>query len=190
MSAPLRARRSLLKQYICRLKQYICRWVLTIYTVVIFAVFNSGVVFAHSELVGAEPAPGEKLFRAPSQVRLIFDEPISAQSEIIVFGDNFRMLDPIKVQNDPKAPHELIAILPHLSAGRYTVQWRVTSLDRDIVTGSYSFAVTGLLINAISPTEWRSVGLMTLFSLFSILAFFYWRKNIKLNPPQKPQSSR
>ena len=166
------------------------RWALVSFLIFIFTVFNSRFAFAHSELVIAEPAPGQNLFRSPARVRLVFDEPISAQSDIIVFGDNFQMLNLGKVQHDPKIPSELVATLPHLSQGRYTVQWRVTSLDRDIVTGSYSFVVTGLLINAISSTEWRSSGFMVLFSLLSILAFSYWRKNIKQKPPQKPSSSR
>ena len=168
------------------MKQYIwClhRWALASFLILVFAVFNPRLAFAHSELVISEPTPGQNLFRSPAQVRLLFDEPISAQSDIIVFGDDFQMLN-LEVHYDPKIPHELVAILPHLSSGRYTVQWQVTSLDRDVVTGSYSFAVTGLLINVINPAMWQSVGNVALFGLLSIFAFFRWRKNIKQDPLQ------
>lgn len=170
--------------------RYYHRWLLVLTLILIFTVCNSGLTFAHSELVIAEPGPGEELFRSPAQVLLVFDKPISAQSNIIVFSDNFQMLNLVKVQHDLKTPHELVATLPPLSSGRYTVQWQVTSLDGDVVIGSYSFAVTGLLINTISLTEWWSVGFVVLFSSLSIAVIFYWRKNIKPNLFPKSSPTR
>lgn len=52
-------------------------------------VFHAGIVYAHAELVGAEPAPGAAMAGAPEEIRLTFSEPVTDGSRVTLLTADF-----------------------------------------------------------------------------------------------------
>ncbi len=94
-------------------------------------------LFAHAQLITADPAIGSTLDYYPTELRLTFDQPISSLSTVRLLADNFKVIDLPQQQ----VANELLAGLPPLQQGVYTVQYDVISVDGDIVRGSYEFAI-------------------------------------------------
>lgn len=99
------------------------------------------VVSAHAELVNARPEPGAQLADAPAEVRLTFNEPVAAQSSILVLGEGFEPVPGLVPQLNANRPEEVYTPLPPLEPGTYTVQWSAVSQDGHEISGSYSFSV-------------------------------------------------
>ena len=107
-----------------------------------FACLQSAPAFAHAMLVKAEPARRAQLTQAPSQVRLWFNEEVEKDYA------SLSVLDPAKspvtdalpriADDDPKA---IVLALPELAPGKYTVKFRVLSVDGHVVDSSYDFTV-------------------------------------------------
>lgn len=97
---------------------------------------------AHAALVKSEPARRAALSRAPSHVRLWFNEKIEpAYATIHIARDGVGPLPhpPARVaKNDPKL---LVLELPALGPGSYTVKYRVLSVDGHTVESAYAFSV-------------------------------------------------
>jgi methionine-rich copper-binding protein CopC len=98
-------------------------------------------VLAHSELVTAVPAPGAALATVPAEIRLTFSEPLATGSTFQLFGENFLPVSGISAAIDPESPEQLVAAVPSLLPGDYTVQWTSVADDGDILSGSYSFTL-------------------------------------------------
>jgi methionine-rich copper-binding protein CopC len=96
---------------------------------------------AHAELRSATPEPGNTLTASPAEVRLTFSEPLGPGSFIEVYGQGFRSVGPLEVGVDPAHPEQLVALLPALDRGAYTVQWSAASDDGHEISGSYAFNV-------------------------------------------------
>lgn len=99
--------------------------------------------WAHSELLSAEPAPGAQLAASPAEIRLSFTAPLTTFSTVLVYGAQFQIIQGINPVVTPAEPQQMVAELPRLAPGVYTVQWRAVSIDKDLVTGSYQFVVVG-----------------------------------------------
>ena len=99
-------------------------------------------VFAHAQLIKAEPARRATLDKAPTEVRLWFNEEIEgAYTSLSVLGTNEKSVTDAKpkvVLDDPKS---VVLSLPELSPGKYTVKFRVLSVDGHIVDESFNFKV-------------------------------------------------
>lgn len=99
-------------------------------------------VLAHAQLVKAEPARRAVLDKAPTQVRLWFNEEIEgAYTSLSVLGANKKPVTDAKpevVSDDPKS---VVLPLPELKPGKYTVKFRVLSVDGHIVDESFNFKV-------------------------------------------------
>ena len=99
-------------------------------------------VLAHAQLVKAEPARRAVLDKAPTQVRLWFNEEIEgAYTSLSVLGANKKPVTDAKpevVSDDPKS---VVLPLPDLKPGKYTVKFRVLSVDGHIVDESFSYKV-------------------------------------------------
>jgi copper transport protein len=99
-----------------------------------------GAAFAHASLTKESPSYGQELARSPQQVVLQFDQSVDALPRAIqVFG-----LDAKNVAKAPRAvpaQRELVASLPTLPKGPYTIRWQAMSNDGHIVTGVYTFGV-------------------------------------------------
>ncbi len=120
------------------------RWRLLIglFTVVLL----SGVirVSAHANLVRSEPAANAVLDAAPTQLRLWFSEaPEPRFSEVQLFDKTGRRATGVgSPQLDSKDNKLLVASLPPLPFGTYTVAWRVVSaVDGHAVAGAFAFVI-------------------------------------------------
>jgi methionine-rich copper-binding protein CopC len=96
---------------------------------------------AHTDLVTSTPAAGATLAAAPTAVRLVFEEPVSARlASVVVTG-------PDGVDHAQGAPTVAgTVVVQHLSpltvVGRFRVAYRVVSDDGHPLKGSFSFTVT------------------------------------------------
>ncbi|MBM4138624.1 MAG: copper resistance protein CopC [Nitrospira sp.] len=99
---------------------------------------------AHSMLVKAEPPRRAVLAKAPRQVRLWFNEDIEGDyaSLTVLNADKHPVTEvkPTLVLDDPKS---IILSLPKLAPGKYSVKFRVLSVDGHVVDSSFDFTVKG-----------------------------------------------
>lgn len=116
--------------------------ILGIGLMLMFLMFHIPVAIAHTNLLDSIPAPGEVLEHSPTEVRLIFNESISPESSFEIFGEGFKRVEGILPEVDPAAPSEMIASIPPLQSGTYTLQWTAISADGHSATGSFSFATS------------------------------------------------
>lgn len=99
-------------------------------------------VLAHAMLVKAEPARRAGLAKAPSQVRLWFNEEVEKDyaALTVLNGDKHPMTELIP-QISADDPKSIVLPLPELPPGKYTVKFRVLSVDGHVVDSSYDFTV-------------------------------------------------
>ena len=96
---------------------------------------------AHAELLAADPPPGAVLAASPAEVRLTFSEALRAGSTFVVFGEGFAQVPGFSPAIVTESPEQLVAAIPALAPGAYTVQWTAVTGDGHEVSGSYSFGV-------------------------------------------------
>jgi methionine-rich copper-binding protein CopC len=139
-----------------------------LWSVSLLAVYTA-VTHAHAELLTAVPAPGSTIRNPVGEIRLTFQEPITADSTIILFTEDFQPLTGIAAEVEEG--RVLVTAVPTLSHGSYTVQWTAVSVDGHSTSGSYAFQVTTSLY---SPLPVWEIGLSLLFvGIFVIL----WRRS-------------
>jgi len=99
-------------------------------------------VFAHADLVKAEPARRATLTTPPKQVRLWFNEEIEVDyTSLSVLNANNEILTNEKPMASPDDPKSIYLELPELPEGRYTVKYRVLSVDGHVLDSEYKFTV-------------------------------------------------
>lgn len=110
--------------------------------------------YAHDELASSNPTDGATVATPPSQVVLTFEEaPVALGLQVVVTGP-----DGSVSSGTPRlAGAEVIqAVQPQAPAGRYTVEWRVTSDDGHPVSGTLAFtaqaAAAGVTPSAAATT--------------------------------------
>jgi methionine-rich copper-binding protein CopC len=103
---------------------------------------HSTPVLAHAMLVKAEPPRRAQLTQTPTQVRLWFNEEIEKDYASLTVLDAARApvtdIRPHIAADDPKA---IVLPLSQLAPGKYTVKFRVLSVDGHVVDSSYDFTV-------------------------------------------------
>jgi len=111
-------------------------------TVVIVLMFSVNAAMAHATLIKSDPSRRASLSVPPKQIQLWFNEKIEVSYATVVVFDVSK--NPV-TQNGPEAvaddPKSVILHLPDLEAGRYTVQYRVMSVDGHVIESSYDFIV-------------------------------------------------
>jgi copper resistance protein C len=108
---------------------------------VAFAIALAPVASAHAVLIATDPAKGAKLATGPAQVSATFNEPLqTAFAAMTVVGPDTNLWS----TGDPRVDGAVIsvALRPLGPAGSYTVNYRVTSADGHVVTGSWAFELT------------------------------------------------
>lgn len=99
---------------------------------------------AHSQLVKAEPPRRAVLTKSPTQVRLWFNEKIEGDYASLVVLDAknkpITETNPTLVSDDPKS---IVLPLPELAPGKYSVKFRVLSVDGHVVESTFDFSVKG-----------------------------------------------
>ncbi|MCH5585777.1 copper resistance protein CopC/CopD [Shimazuella sp. AN120528] len=99
-----------------------------------------GRVFAHAYLLDSSPKQGETTKLAPNEIQLHFSEQITPDVLSLTVKNPRGQSLPISIKLAPTDPSRVIASLPSLTKGTYTVNWSVISEDGHPVSGSYSFA--------------------------------------------------
>ena len=100
--------------------------------------------FAHSMLVKAEPARRAVLTKAPNQVRLWFNEKIEGDyASLVVFDAQKQPITDLKPTLSSDDPKSIVLPLPELAPGKYSVKFRVLSVDGHVVESSFDFTVKG-----------------------------------------------
>lgn len=146
------------------------RFLSLLWAVGLWAVYTA-VTHAHVDLLTATPAPGSTGQNPVGEIRLTFNEPITADSTIILFTEDFQPLAGIRAEVDES--HVLRTAVPSLSPGRYTVQWTAVSADGHSTSGSYAFQVTDSPFSSLLIWE---IGLSFLFLGIIVIL---WRRSRK-----------
>lgn len=114
---------------------------------------------AHTVLLSSDPAADSTVLSAPQRVSATFNEDLqSAFAAMTVVGPDGNLWS----AGDPEVRGAIVGIgmRPAGPAGRYTVNYRVTSGDGHVVTGSWSFTLaaagTGAPGPAVSPADSRN----------------------------------
>ena len=110
--------------------------------IMVLGLLPSAPALAHAMLVKAEPPRRAALTTPPAQVRLWFNEEIEKDyASLAILGTDKTPVTEVKphiAADDPKA---IVLPLPALAAGKYTVKFRVLSVDGHVVDSSYDFTV-------------------------------------------------
>ena len=101
-----------------------------------------GAAPAHSQLVGSEPGRNATVARSPERVKLWFSERIEpAYAKLSVWSEAGKQVDAGDAAVAPDGPALLSVSTPGLGPGRYTVRFRVLSVDGHVVESSFGFTV-------------------------------------------------
>ena len=99
---------------------------------------------AHAALVKAEPPRRAVLAKAPAQVQLWFNEEIeSAYASLVVVDSSKNPVTSVKPELAPNDLKSIVLPLPELMPGKYSVKFRVLSLDGHVIQSSFDFTVKG-----------------------------------------------
>lgn len=99
---------------------------------------------AHALLVKAEPARRAVVSRAPHQVKLWFNEEIeAAYTKLAILDSAGKPVTDAKFQVPASDRKLMVLALPDLVPGKYTVKFRVLSVDGHVVESSYDFTFKG-----------------------------------------------
>ena len=102
---------------------------------------GTAVAGAHATLFGSDPADGTSLTSGPPQVSATFNEPMQPTfAAMTVVGPDGNMWS----DGDPVVEGAVISVpvRPLGPAGTYTVNYRATSADGHVVSGSWAFELT------------------------------------------------
>ena len=103
---------------------------------------QSAPALAHAMLVKAEPARRASLTVTPAQVRLWFNEEVEKDyAALTVLNADKVPVTEVKPHTAPDDPKAIVLPLPELVSGKYTVKFRVLSVDGHVVDSSYDFTV-------------------------------------------------
>jgi methionine-rich copper-binding protein CopC len=105
------------------------------------AIAGTAVAWAHTVRVAADPAPDASLATAPSRVSATFNEALHSDfAAMTVVGPDGNLWS----DGAPQVQGAVVSVgvRPLGPAGTYTVNYRVTSADGHVVSGSWSFTLT------------------------------------------------
>jgi copper transport protein len=108
--------------------------------VVVAALLFPAGAFAHASLIRESPAFRERLASSPREVLLRFDQSVTAfpSSVVVLTPDGKNVVT--SVVSVP-AKRAIVAHLPVLPRGPYTVRWHAMSNDGHVVSGVFTFGV-------------------------------------------------
>jgi len=143
------------------------------FLVVLLAVVSASPAWAHAELVGASPGPGEVVAEPLTEIVLKFDDEITDQSQIQLIAADFQLA--VNWTQTVKGTTLTATFEQSPPPGTYTVAWTAVTSDGHTTTGSYQFAVSQA--NSVAggrPTlTMMAVGLLVLGA-----GLLVWRKRV------------
>lgn len=109
--------------------------------ILIFSLAGAPTAGAHTALTATEPAADSTVATGPTRVTATFNEPLQPTfAAMTVVGPDGNLWSSGDAEvRDTKTSVAVRTLGP---AGRYTVNYRVTSADGHVVSGSWSFTVT------------------------------------------------
>jgi methionine-rich copper-binding protein CopC len=105
--------------------------------------FAANPAAAHPKLASSVPAANAILGTAPSEIRLVFTEPLeSAMSGVEIKNEAGKTIETLQASVEPTDRKQL-AVSPSapLKPGTYSVSWHAVAADTHRVKGVYSFTV-------------------------------------------------
>ena len=117
------------------------RLVATVLLIVAMAISGTPPAWAHAVRVAADPAPDATVNTGPARVTATFNEQLqSSFAAMTVVGPDGNLWS----EGSPEVQGATVgvAVRPLGPAGGYTVNYRVTSADGHVVSGSWSFTLT------------------------------------------------
>jgi copper transport protein len=141
----------------------------------ILGIGTAGTAGAHPTLLFTEPAADTAVSDAPQAITLMFNEPVSIASDAIVVLDKDGRTVPMGAATTARGGQLVLArpVAP-LRPGSYTVRWRATGTDGDLVEEEFRFGVGYALTAAMPgaerpPIAWLSAAFRwLLFAGFAI----------------------
>lgn len=104
--------------------------------------FQVNSVMAHATLVKSDPPRRATLTLPPKHIQLWFNEKIEGAYASVTVKDSQQNLvttnSPETIPDDPKS---IVLNLPQLEPGRYTVHYRVMSVDGHVIESNFDFNV-------------------------------------------------
>jgi methionine-rich copper-binding protein CopC len=107
----------------------------------VLAVAGAGAASAHATRIATDPVENTDLSQAPQKVSATFNETLQPQfAAMTVVGPDGNLWS----SGDPHVDGAVVSVgvRPLGPAGTYTVNYRVTSADGHVVSGSWSFRLT------------------------------------------------
>jgi methionine-rich copper-binding protein CopC len=99
---------------------------------------------AHSMLVKAEPPRRSVLTKSPTHVRLWFNEKIEGDyASLVVLDAQKQPITDAKPTLAPDDQKSIVLPLPDLAPGKYSIKFRVLSVDGHVVESTFDFTVKG-----------------------------------------------
>lgn len=95
---------------------------------------------AHTRLERSSPAAGDTLHTPPFELRLVFSQAVAPRyTTLVLRGPDGEVIPtPALLPDDTR--REYVAMAPHLPLpGRYTIEWRTTSADGHVISGTVEF---------------------------------------------------
>lgn len=107
---------------------------------------SAGTAAAHPFLLFATPTANTAVTESPSSVDLVFNERVSVGADAVVIADPQGRTRPVGAVRTAREDRVVTAeVLNPLPPGSYTVRWRVTGEDGDLVENEFRFAVGATL---------------------------------------------
>ena len=111
-------------------------------TIAMAVCVHAAPALAHSMLVKAEPPRRAVLAQAPAQIQLWFNEEIEGDyASLVVLDAERRPVTEIKPKLAPDDRKSIVLPLPELTPGKYSVRFRVLSVDGHVVESYFDFTV-------------------------------------------------
>ncbi|WP_029116165.1 copper resistance CopC family protein [Mycobacterium sp. URHB0044] len=107
----------------------------------VLALTGAGAASAHAARISTDPAPDAALSQGPDRVSATFNEQLQtsfAAMTVVGPDGNLWSTGPAEVRGAVAS----VALRPLGPAGTYTANYRVTSADGHVVSGSWSFRLT------------------------------------------------
>ncbi|MFN8032688.1 MAG: copper resistance protein CopC [Mycobacterium sp.] len=127
------------------------RFAATILLIAAMAVSGTPPAWAHAVRTAADPAPDATISTGPARVSATFNEQLqSSFAAMTVVGPDGNLWSDGSPQ--VQGATVSVAVRPLGPAGAYTVNYRVTSADGHVVSGSWAFTLTVAGTGAPGPS--------------------------------------
>lgn len=109
---------------------------------VIMAAMWTPTVLAHAMLVKSEPPRRATLVKSPAQIKLWFNEEVEKDyASLTLLDANKTPVTDVRPRLAPEDARAIELPLPELAPGKYSVKFRVLSVDGHVVDSVYDFTV-------------------------------------------------